>query len=195
MVGLTIGTTLGKVLENYCPTFLQCGKGKKSVWQAWKVYDDATETFAYLAKHPFQKMTVDSEHFQVLERLTVVLYDKSSPSNSINETRRSLFCHENRSMEKLPPTQDALLQHVKRVVFQAGIWTSSTRANQDIPSPQDYGWTKDSGSWLPVWMTISDVSKACQELVKCSCKGNCSTCKCGKANLDCSPLCKCNCAK
>ena len=137
----------------------------------------------------------DSEHFQVLERLTVVLYDKSSPSNSINETRRSLFCHENRTMEKLPPTQDALLQHVKRVVFQAGIWTSSTRANQDIPSPQDFGWTKDSGSWLPVWMTISDVSKACQKLVKCSCKGNCSTCKCGKANIDCSPLCKCNCAK
>ena len=28
---------------------------------------------------------------------------------------------------------------------------------------------------------------------KCSCKGVCSNCSCGKANLDCSPFCKCNC--
>ena len=49
------------------------------------------------------------------------------------------------------------------------------------------------GLWVPVWSTIPEVSRACRELVKCCCKGDCSTCKCGQANLDCSPLCKCNC--
>ena len=106
---------------------------------------------------------------------------------------KELFCHEIRAMEKLPPTQDALLQHIRRAVYQAGIWATSTQTQKVIPFPQDYGWTNESGSWVPVWSTIPEVSKACRELIKCSCKGDCSHCKCGKANLDCSPLCKCNC--
>ncbi len=168
------------------------GKGKKSAWRAWQVYDDVTKTFVYLAKHPFQLLDIDCEHFKELERLTVILYDKSSPFSSINETRKALFCH-NRAMDKLPPTQDALLQHVRRTVHQAGIWTSSTHTQQLIPSPQDYAWTKESGSWIPVWNTIPEVSRACRELIKCSCKKTCSTCKCSNANLECSPLCKCSC--
>lgn len=31
------------------------------------------------------------------------------------------------------------------------------------------------------------------DLIKCSCKGDCKNCKCGKANLDCSLLCKYKC--
>ena len=170
-------------------------KGKKSLWQAWQAYDDVTETFACLAKHPFMLLDADSDNFQKLERLTVILYDKWSPSFSINETRKLLFCHKNRSMEKLPPTQDALLQHVRRAVYQAGIWTSSTNTQQALPSPRDYGWMKEPGTstWVPVWMTIPEVSRACRELIKCCCKGACTTCKCTKANLPCSPLCKCKC--
>ena len=106
-------------------TSLFYGKGKKSAWRAWQVYDDVTKKIVYLAKHPFQLLDIDCEHFKELERLTVILYDKSSPFSSINETRKALFCH-NRAMDKLPPTQDALLQHVRRTVHQAGIWTSST---------------------------------------------------------------------
>ena len=171
------------------------GKGKKSLWQAWQAYDDATETFAYLAKHPFMLLDADSDNFQKLERLTVILYDKWSPLFSVNETCKLLFCHENRSMEKLPPTQDALLQHARRAVYQAGIWTSSTNTQQALPSPRDYGWMKEPGTstWVPVWMTIPEVSRACRELIKCCCKGACTTCKCTKANLPCSPLCKCKC--
>ena len=226
------------------------GKGKKSAWRAWQAYDDVTETFVHLAKSPFQLLDVDSQQFQKLERLTVILYDKSSPESSINQARKEIFCRVNRQMEKLPPTQDVLLQQIRRAVYQAGeekfrlchdwlyvtwcpidyvhlmiihlchmiycifhdfttkmspiglisilshitgIWTTSTKAEQTIPTPQGYGWNKELGSWVPVWSTIPEVSRACRGLIKCSCKGDCSTCKCGKANLDCSPLCKCNC--
>ena len=54
------------------------GKGKKSVWQAWHVYEDMTETFVYLTSHPFQLLDVDNDHFKKIERLTVILYDKMS---------------------------------------------------------------------------------------------------------------------
>ena len=169
------------------------GKGKKSAWQAWQVDEDVTNTFVHLATHPFQLLDLEDEPFQKLERLTVILYDKTSPLSCVNETRRELFCQKNRAIGKLPPTKDALLQHVRRAVYQAGIWTTSAQTQQVVPSPQDFAWTKVLQSWIPVWVTIQEVASSCRELIKCSCKGDCSNCKCGKANLDCSPLCKCKC--
>jgi hypothetical protein len=65
------------------------GKGKKSAWHAWQVYDDATNAFVYLANHPFALLDINSEQFQQLERLTVVLYDTSNPLTSINEARKN----------------------------------------------------------------------------------------------------------
>ena len=58
----------------------------------------------HLASHPFQILNDDSEQFHEIQRLTVVLYDKTSASSSVNETRRNLFCHKNHAMDKLPPT-------------------------------------------------------------------------------------------
>ena len=68
----------GPAPETRCISFNN-GKGKKTAWRAWKAYDDVTEIFVHLAKHPFQLLDVDCQEFQKLERLTVILYDKSSP--------------------------------------------------------------------------------------------------------------------
>lgn len=82
------------------------GKGKLSAWQAWSLCDDvATPSLEYLSTHPFQELDTDSPHFQNLERMTVVMYDKSSPSVSVNELRMDLFCKRSRAVEHLPPTQ------------------------------------------------------------------------------------------
>ena len=112
---------------------------------------------------------------------------------SVNETRKGLFYQKNRPMEKLLPTHDALLQHARRTVYQAGIWTPSTQSEQAVPSPQEFSWTKEADSWIPVWETIPEVSWARRKLIRCSCKADCSKCKCVNSNLDCSPLCKCKC--
>src|SRR5678815_432939 len=37
-----------------------------------------------------------------------------------------------------------------------------------------------SETWLPIWMTIAEVSRSCRELFKCSCKRDCSNFKCEK---------------
>ena len=82
------------------------GKGKKSAWQAWELCHEAvTPSLEFLSTHPFQQLEADSTHFRNLERMTVIMYDKSSPLASINETRMDLFCKHNRAIEKLPPTQ------------------------------------------------------------------------------------------
>ena len=97
--------------------------------------------------------------------------------------KKDLFCRKSRSMDRIPPTQNALLQHTQCTIYQAGVWTTSTQqVQQTIPSPQDFSWAKclSSQSWQPVWMTIPEVSRTCRELIKCSCKGDCTSCRSGK---------------
>ena len=115
------------------------GKGKKSFWQAWMAFEEVTDTFVYLASHPFEPLDSNCENFCKIERLIVLVYDKTSTSLSINQTRRELFCLKNVTMERMPPTQNSLLQHTKRAVYQAFIWVISTQVQQMIPSPSDYG--------------------------------------------------------
>ena len=169
------------------------GKGKKSAWLAWQAFEEVTATFEHLSLHPFEDLNADSSHFATIERFIVILYDRTSPLSLVNDEREELFCKRSRSVERLPPTKDALLQHTRRSVYQAGIWTTSTQTLQVLPSPEDFAWNNSSGTWLPVWITIPEVSKACRELVKCCCKGDCLNCTCAKSNLACSPLCSCKC--
>lgn len=207
----TIAHALGEEKSTALPTFHSftgCdtvsaffGKGKLSAWAAWKHYSEVTEAFKYVAENPFTALDANSHHFRLLERYTVVLYDKTSQLSSVDEARRQMFCHRDKiSMEALPPTQAALLQHSNRAVYQASIWTTADQPQQQAPSPEGWGWTmdKDSNAWLPFWTTLPIASAACRELVKCACKGatGCgSRCGCKKGGWPCTRRCKCTCDK
>ncbi len=176
------------------------GKGKRSAWEAWLCYQDVTYAFTHMALHPYTDVEVHSQDFQLLERFTVVLYDKASDLEHVDEARKELFCQKGKTMETLPPSQDALLQHCKRVAYQSGIWCTSEQSEQHAPSPDGWGWTLDeqSQSWVPVWNTLLVACKACSELAKCGCKSQrgCGTrCACRKANWKCTELCSCHCQK
>ena len=51
----------------------------------------------------------------VLERFVVLMYDGASQCQSVNDARKVLFAQNGRTLENIPPTADALLQHAKRV--------------------------------------------------------------------------------
>ena len=127
------------------------GRGKKTAWQAWQAYEEVTQAFTYLVAHPFQCLDIDSERFKKIERYVVVLYDKTNSLSFVNEAREELFCRKSRNIDNIPPTQDALLQHTWRAVYQAGVWTS-TQAHQMIPSPNQFAWSKATSgkSWEPI---------------------------------------------
>ncbi|KAG1675721.1 Monocarboxylate transporter 12 [Nymphon striatum] len=145
------------------------GRGKRMAWQAWNSYPEVTQAFSYMAMNSYANATKDDVYFKLLERFVVVLYDKTSSLDSVDEDRKELFCQKCRSMENIPPTQDALFQHVKRAAYQGGIWTTGEMIKQHRPLPDGWGWTKDpdSQSWRPVWTILPIASKACSELVKC----------------------------
>ena len=167
-----------------------CGIGKKTAWEVWMTSDIFKSLFSRLSQSPSQ---ISEDDVKSLERFVVLLYKRTSTLQNVNETRKRLFAFGNRQLENIPPTSSALLQHVKRAVFQAGhVWGQSLVANASVPSPSDWGWERIGDAWTPKWSTLAEASKSCRELVKCACKSICrGRCKCYQSNLPCTQLCAC----
>jgi hypothetical protein len=75
--------------------------------------------------------SIDSVHMQRIERFVVLMYSKGCGVARVNEAKHRLFTNESRSLENLPPTQAALLQHVKRALLDF--------ANKMVPGGADIG--------------------------------------------------------
>ena len=73
----------------------------------------------------------------------VLLYDRTSNQQCVNEARKQLFTQKGRAIDGLPPTQAALILHIKRATYQAGhCWAQMTTAVQNLPSPNDWAGTR-----------------------------------------------------
>ena len=83
-------------------------------------------------------MDAKSPHFGMLERYTVLVCNKSSTMEHVDE-----FCCENKAVENIPSTSDALLQHVKRATYQASVWATNHNSQQERPTPESWGWKWD----------------------------------------------------
>ncbi len=49
----------------------------------------------------------------------------------------------------LPGTQDAYIEHTNGTLFQASIWETYLKKNQNIPLPEGFVWTQEE-DWKPV---------------------------------------------
>ena len=88
-----------------------------------------------------------------------MLYDKTKDCQDVNVVRRKLFPKRS-SIEQLPPTMDALEEHIKRAIYQgAHIWNNILKCNYELPSPSDYGWTQEGIFLKPHWTKISTTWK------------------------------------
>ena len=90
-------------------------------------------------KDPFCNITEESEHFKFLEHFTVIMYDTTSSLESLKECRRALFCQKGNSIDNIPPTQAALLQHSKRAIYQDGIGQQPTKPQKMTCHLQSFG--------------------------------------------------------
>ena len=104
-----------------------------------------------------------------------------------------VFSHRTRDVERIPPTSDALDQHLKRSVFQASIWTTAHMSMVPVQNPVTHGWMEKDGKLLPIWTTLSLAKDIFKLDVKCTCTKGSSSCKCKEPNLKCSGLCNCKC--
>lgn len=166
-----------------------CYIGKKTAWQIADLYPEVWETFRELSTEPAQFHDLPAH----IERFVVLMYDKSSKCMNVDIARRSLVSG-GRAIDRIPPTQAALLQHAKRAAFQAGhIWNSSLMKSLSSEVPCFWGWRQNQLEYEPLWSLLPEVSKACRTLKKCGCTKGCKPkrCTCRVAGLPCTELCKC----
>ncbi len=101
----------------------------------------------------------------------------------VDLVRMRVFCHRTRDVEGIPPTSDALDQHLKSSVFQASIWAAAHEPLALVPSPSYHGWMEKDGQLVPIWTTLPLARDVFDQDVKCACTKPCSSCKCKKADL------------
>ena len=102
-----------------CDTMSGCdGRGKQSAWTTWRVFEDISSLFEKYSSYIEEQELLENE-IALIERFTCLMYDKSSILSDVNECRRKLFTKHGRSVDTIPPTKDALLQHTKRAIFRS----------------------------------------------------------------------------
>ena len=163
--------------------------GKKTHWLIANSSDEFWPTFAFLSKQP---QTISQETMDIVEKYTVLVYDKLSRETKVNVARRSLVAR-GRTIDRIPPTKDALILHTRRAAYQAGhIWGNAIIPSPEIPQVTEWGWKLDNSRLLPVWTLLPEAAKACRHFIKCKCKEICKNrCSCLTAGLQCTELCSC----
>ena len=109
---------------------------------------------------------------KILEKFVVLMYDRSSSSDDVDEARLDLFTRKQRPYESIPPTKAALIQHAKRAAYQAGIWRKCTDTNIDPPDPADWGWARPGDRWEVIWSDLEPIAKSCRQLKNAAVKPN-----------------------
>ena len=106
-----------------------------------------------------------------MERFVILMYDETSRYTDIDKARRKMFAKRLKA-EQIPPTFDALEQHLRRAIYQGGyVWVQALLLQPVLPSPTGWGWTNnDNGVYVPKWTTLPLAAEACYKLLCCGCK-------------------------
>ena len=72
-----------------------------------QAFPEVTDALCFIVENPFQILSVELPEFKLLQRFVIILYNQTSELESLNSCRMELFCKQDRSMEKLPPTENA----------------------------------------------------------------------------------------
>ena len=171
-----------------CDTTSQfVGIGKQ---KAWKAFDSRSVKLLEHLGHPNHNVLADAEAF------VCQLYNKGTEEVHVDKERATAFRKTRKNLDSLPPTQDALQVHLRRVNHQVLIWKTALQPYPPLPNPDGNGWLYDEERVLKPKLMTQEVSAACLELALCgcTCEGNCCAnwrCTCVRLALQCFKACKC----
>ena len=89
--------------------------------------------------------------------------------------------------QTLPPTSTAAKFHSFRVFYQLMEW----KGGSEHMDPKDWGWHVLDGRLMPIMTDQPVAPSELLDVVRCSCKKDCSTnrCTCKKHGLPCTSIC------
>lgn len=160
------------------------GIGKRRAWKAFLCHPE-------LLKH-LGVGDISTNSISRAEEFVCRLYLPSTLLADVNEARIKLFQRGVKDLETLPPTKDALKQHILRAHYQALIWHKADEAAPELPPATSLGRRLIDNSLRPVLSTKEHVPPDYKPLLFCKCT-NCSStrCKCRKNGLKCTGTCAC----
>ena len=127
------------------------------------------------------------------EKFVCFLYRKTS-TVEVNELRHQLFVSKASQSDQMPPTRDALRQHILRCNYQAAIWQRALQSEPDIPNPIGHGWSLNDEQLLTIqWTTKQPAPDELLLLIACNCRTGCSSgrCSCLRSGFHCTAACGC----
>ena len=150
------------------------GKGKKSAWQTWNVCDEASDVFSKLNQYP---PAVDDEDLETLENFVVMMYDRSSTAEGVDDARLDMLeavrSHSSYSRRSTAACEACCLPG--RLYMES----VNSICQPETQSPADWGWTKKGDLWQIFWTELLPIAESCEQLTKCGCKSECrGRCKC-----------------
>ena len=112
----------------------------------------------------------------------------------VNQLRYLIFCQlSDNNLRKLPPSKEALRRHILRSTYVGGWeWGSVLNEGIQILSPIQWGWKFDNDILAPDWCQVM-TGKLDDYVFTCSCKLQCTRCKCSTRGFACLPYCSCSC--
>lgn len=168
------------------------GVGKKKALNSLKKNVDFLEHLNKFGDSPV--LSLEDDCVVDCVRFVCTLYDTDSINTfNINELRYKLFAKKGLSGERLPPTLDSLVHHLKRANYQCFIWKSACTPLLSLPSPFTNGWIETDGKIEMNYMIDKPVPEAISALMRCNCRKGCknNACRCRKAQLSCTNACNC----
>ena len=88
-----------------------------------------------------------------------------------------MFRTTKKTLESLPPTQDALMLHIKHANFQAFVWHNAIVSQPHLPDPLVSGWKAENGQLIPVLMEQDGVPANYIQLTTCGCTESGNQCR------------------
>lgn len=168
------------------------GKGKRSVYTLLRPQSRMLDGLRKLGKSS-SPYVFDTELLPVMESIVCLMYG-CPDTTEVNTARYKLFCSKASTEQSLPPTQDALIQHLRRACYQATVWERALEAKQNAPSPVGHGWSMVEDNLQFSWMTSPPSPVDVLQTTYCKCqKSQCQggRCSCVKSKLRCTDLCGC----
>ena len=169
------------------------GKGKCKACDAWfssTNKDEFTKVFGELGIQPSE---VTKEQMEKIQQFICQLYGLSE--RSLGAHRLSKFQKStDDDLKILPPSTEALSQHVRRSCYQAGYLWQECQSDLLLPDPKEWGWVYDEKQgFIPCWLSVLSSVDLEKFITTCTCKtGKCERCKCTIADMTCIRICGCN---
>ena len=174
--------------------------GKKKWMDAYLAHETIHDTFAALTRFPQNRL--ERTVLDAVEGFVCKVYlvdpDDGLAAGRLDLVRRKTL----KSLRWLPPSREALKQHLYRSVYVAGcIWGTAWQSQPECPDPTFWGWCYRDHVLYPLWTEKIGNHKDLTDSLfkKCMCKKRCpvtnlikcSACDCRRLDKGCYSHCAC----